>query len=371
MNQRIKVVHLIESLDIGGIERLIETIALGIDKTKYNLSVWALSCGGRIADRLRRAGIEVRILGIDTYYNPGNFFKLAFMFRADRVNIIHTHTYFSNTIGRIAAKIAGVKGIVTHVHSTYWEYSRRNLFVERFLSRLTDVIICCSNAVKDFVVNHEGINEQKVVTVYNGVYKLARQNNHTRIAEELGIKDSDIVIISIGSLYPNKGHDILLKALARDECRQTEVKCLIVGKGPMEAELKHTADNLGIKSNVIFAGLREDIGNLLSVSDIFVLPSVEREGLGNAILEATSAGLPVVASNIGGIPEAVIDGKTGYLVKPADINELAKTIASLISDEDTRHRLGIASAELYNQKFRADIMISKIEQIYDEVIGNA
>ncbi len=370
MNQRIKVVHLIESLDIGGIEKLIETIAVGIDKSRYNVSVWGISCGGRIADRLRKAGVEVRILGIDTYYNPGNFFKLASMFHNDRIDIIHTHTYFSNTIGRIAAKIAGVKGIVTHVHSTYWEYSWRNLFVERFLSTLTDVIICCSNAVKDFVVNHEGVNEQKVVTIYNGVNKAERGGKCTRIAQELGIRDSDIVIITIGSLYPNKGHDILLEALARDECRQAEVKCLIVGNGPMKDNLKYLVDDLGIESNVIFAGLREDIGDLLSVSDIFVLPSLKREGLGSAILEAMSAGLPVVASNIGGIPEVVIDTETGYLFNPGDVNELAAIIAALISDRDKRCELGSAGMELYNKRFRADIMISKIEQIYGRIIGN-
>ncbi len=201
--KKIIVVHLVETLKIGGLERVVATIAKGLSVDKYRIQVWCAVSGGSIADDLQAKGIEVKILGISSYYNPVGFFRLARMLRSIKPDIVHTHTYFTNTLGRIAAKLAGVPVIITHVHSTYWVYSKRNLFIEKILSRFTDRIICCSNAVKEFVVSFEGINSAKVVTICNGVQITTKALSMTEAKRKLNVNAHDVVIVTVASLCPH------------------------------------------------------------------------------------------------------------------------------------------------------------------------
>jgi len=367
-----KVLQIVEDMKIGGLEKVIASIALGLDKNKYDPEVWCLSKGGEIADALMKRGIKVKILNLETYYNPLNIIHLAVLMKKRRFHILHTHGYYASTFGRISALLAGVPIILTHVHSTYFNYNKRNLWVEKFLSYFTDKVICVSKAVQSFVTGMEKIREEKTCAIYNGVdlsFSDIAADEFFRIRSNLGIDDHEIVLIVVASLKPLKGHLFLFNALRNVSKHFPNFRLLVVGDGPQQEELKTQAEKLGIASRIIFTGVRDDVSRLLCISDIFVLPSIEREGLGLAIIEAMASGLPVVSSVVGGIPEVVENGHSGLLVAPNNEGALTEALETLIRDENLRKRMGAIGKEIYVRKFTHRKMMNDIETLYSDLLN--
>ena len=213
--ERIKVLQLVENLNTGGAEKVIEEISLGLDKQKFETQVCCVSKGGSIAEILQEKGIPVSILGISSYFNPFNFFKLRSFLKKAKPDIVHTHGYFASVIGRIAAKFAGVPVLINHVHSTYWDYTKRNLHIENYLSRFTATVICCSKAVQDFVTVHEKIDPSKTKVIYNGidVARFCNLNDIRAAKKEIGVEPNFPLIGTVSSLSPHKGHRFLLQAV--------------------------------------------------------------------------------------------------------------------------------------------------------------
>ncbi|MBF0571573.1 MAG: glycosyltransferase family 4 protein [Candidatus Omnitrophica bacterium] len=354
-----KVLHLLEWWDLGGgLETVTKEIVCGLNKDKCDVEVWCLHRGGPMAEEIRQKGIPVRILNISTYHNPFNILKLAQLFKLAKPDIIHSHVYFASTIGRLAAKIAGIKICVNHVHSSYWHYSQLNLIIERILSFFTYKIICVSQSVQEFVIDHERIDPAKAVVIYNGI---SRRNIQT--VPRVG---NDFVITVVASLLANKGHGVLLEAISSLKDKHPHIKCWVVGEGEMEAQLKEHAKELGIEKHTTFLGVRRDIPEILSASHLFVLPSLLREGLPVSILEAMAYGVAVVASSVGGIPEVIEDGKNGCLVPPHDPQRLADCIDGLICNPERCHHLALAGKQTFEERFEAKIMVNKIEDLYEE-----
>ena len=370
--KKIKVLHLVEGLETGGRENVIASIARGINREKYDLEVWAVAYGGKVADDLRRDGIEVRVLNVTTYRNPFNIFKLASLIKKSSADIVHTHGYYASTLGRIAAKVSGAKVIINHVHSTYFEYKKRHIFMEKMLGSFTDRVICCSNAVEEFVRGYEGIKPSKTIVIYNGVdeNKFVSGIDVPEKKKELNIKAGDSSVGIVASLVPNKGHKYLFLAADEILSRFPGVKFLVVGDGSYRGDLEEEAKRLRIDPEVIFTGTREDVPQVLAVMDIFVLPTCYREGLGLAVIEAMAAGKPVVASNIGGISEAVEEGVNGILVPPNDAKALANAVISLFEDKEKLVRMGNEGQRICREKFSAGEMVSKIEEVYESVLEN-
>ena len=164
-----KVLHIVEDLNIGGLERIVESIVIGLNKNKYNVQVWCLARGGKIAEELIDQGIDLKILGMLDYYNPLNIVKLAYYLKKAKISILHMHGYFGNTFGRLSAIIAGVPIKISHVHTTYYDFKKRNICIEKVLSYFTNKIICISKSTKSFVEEFEGISDRKTCLIYNGV----------------------------------------------------------------------------------------------------------------------------------------------------------------------------------------------------------
>ncbi|MBW1704401.1 MAG: glycosyltransferase, partial [Deltaproteobacteria bacterium] len=349
---KIKVLHLVEDLEVGGLEKVIASIVLGLDDNRYKASVWCLSRGGQIAEELIEKGASVKILGMGNYYNPSRIITLSRLLKRERLYILHTHGYFASTFGRIAAILARVPIIITHVHSTYYGYSKRNILIERFLSVFTDKIVCVSMAVQKFVIQVEGINEKKCIVIYNGVE--VQDSYETKLSvnrKSFGISDSDIIVITVASLTAHKGHSVLIDAMHILIQKYENLKLLIVGDGPLRNDLFEYVKRLDLTRNMLFAGLRKDIFALLKLSDIFVLPSLEREGLGIAIIEAMACNLPLVGTFLGGIPEVIEENGNGFLVKPGDPEELAAATERLINDKTARTKMGQMGSKIFEEKF--------------------
>ena len=364
-----KVLHIVEDLKIGGLERVLASIVLNLDRSKFTPEVWCLTQTGEIADDLIRAGVNVKALGMNSYYNPLKIVKLSSYLRKSKIDIIHTHGYFASTFGRLAAILAGTPVIITHIHTTYFEFKKRNIIIERFLSFFTDKIICVSRAAKEFVEKMEGIKKNKTCLIYNGTASQNRDIVKTSINRaSFALSDDDFVIITVASLVVQKGHQSLLDAVSILSINHKRIRLLIVGEGPLKRKLEAYAENLQIASRVVFTGLRQDVFSLLTLSDLFILPSIEREGLGVSIIEAMSMGVPVIGTSIGGIPELIENQVNGLLVPPCNSYELAAAIERLVADKDQGRKMAERAKKIYEQKFTAEKMVKQIERLYDGLV---
>jgi glycosyltransferase involved in cell wall biosynthesis len=344
---------------------------MGLDRKKYDTSVWCVTRGGETATELSEKGIDVKILGISSYRNPLNTFKLTRLLKAARPDIVHTHGYFASVIGRFAARRAGIPVLLAHVHSTYWEYKKRHLLIERKLSRFTQKIICCSRAVENFVKYTEKITDNKTIVIYNGVdeERFFPLKSPTFLRAELGMDEETAVIGTVSSLTPHKGHEFLVQAASLVLGTFPSTKFLIVGDGPLRKRLENQVKDLNIHPAVIFTGTRKDIAEMLSLMDVFALPSHTREGLGIAIIEAMAAERPVVATDIGGIPEAVNHGETGLLVPPGDPEALSKAIIELLQNPKKAEEMGEKGRARVKEKFTTKKMLSEIENVYQSLVS--
>lgn len=354
--------HIVEDLKIGGLERVIETIATGLDRDRYDVRVWCITRGGDIADALSAEGIPVSVLGMKHHRDPFFFIALCRRLLAERIDILHAHGYTATTIGRLAAIVTGVPRIFVHLHSTYFGYTRKQLLIERILSAFTDAVICCSDAVARFAADTERISPSRIRVIYNGIRIPAPCAPATvpGIAPDVG----DTVIGCVASLVQHKGHRYLLESFREVRRAVPKAKLLLVGEGVLRQDLERAAAALGIADAVIFHGKADDVAPLLSLMDVVVLPSSEREGLGIALIEAMALGKPVVGTAIGGIPETVTDNVNGRLVPPRDAAALAEAIMALATDRALARKLGANGRDTVRSKFTAAGMLSAIDRLY-------
>lgn len=367
-----KILHIVEDLKIGGLEKVLASIVLSLDKTKYDVQVWCLARGGDTAQALIDQGIPLKILNLESYYNPFNIIHLGMAMKGERFQIIHAHGYFAGTFGRLAAILARVPAIVVHVHSTYYHYSKRNLLIEKFLSYFTDRIICVSQAVERFVTVNERIRKEKTCLIYNAVEPpdhLMNDQQRSEMTASLGFDAEAIIIAVVASLTANKGHGVLMSAFQQVFSTHPSSRLLIVGDGPLREQLETEAQRQKMDGAIVFTGIRNDVFELLQASDIFVLPSIVREGLSLALIEAMSANLPVVGTAVGGIPEVIEDGENGFLVSPGSSAQLAGALKKLVNDQALRTGMGRRGRQIYEKRFTVPTMIKQIETLYDQLLA--
>lgn len=356
---------------MGGLERVIETIVLGLDRRRYDVEVWCLARGGAIADELRSLGVPVKIQGLTSYYNPARVRELAARLAAGRFDVVHTHGYFASTFTRLALLLRRGPAVIHHIHTTDIQFKARNRRIESLLSLCSDRVICVSQAVGRFAVESLGIAPQKIRVVYNtafadGMDGAPRTADGQDVLSRLS--PGDFVILSIASLTRNKGHDVLLTAMRELAARHETAKSVIVGDGPERRSLEEKIGSLGMKGRVLLAGMRQDVLPFLRRADVVVLSTIGREGLSVALIEGAAAGRPLVGSDLGGIPEVIEHGLNGFLFRPGDTRELARALERLITDPELRERMGQRSRALFGDRFSREVMIGRIEQTYDEVL---
>ena len=325
-----------------------------------------LSGGGETAERLISRGADVGILGIRDYHSPLSVVKVISWLRRRKIAIAHTHGYPAGVLGRVSAISCGIPCIFHHVHSTYLDLGRRNHLIERLLGLFTERVICCSEAVRKFVLEKEGIPAGKLAVVHNGVAEPDSRGMDAAAMGEfrksLHIAEGAPIIGCVASLTGHKGHRYLLDAVKGIP----EAYLLLVGDGPLREEISAAASASRIRKRVVFAGSAADVAPYLRCMDVVVLPSPEREGLPLAAIEAMAMAKPVVASDIGGIPEAVSDGETGILVRPADGDALGGALKRLLGSRELMNAMGLSGRNRYLSMFRLDDMLRKMEGLYGQ-----
>lgn len=345
------ILYLITDLEIGGTEKALCRIVRGLDKTQFNPTVAALVGEGPI-------GKDIKALGVKVFYLHMNIFKLVKILRAHKTQILHSFLFHANMMGKVAGLVANTPVVL----STYrcldgvGEGKFFYLSCERILGALSDKVICVSDAVKRHVHKYAGTPLDKLVTIYNGVEIL-----HDSYEERQ-------TVVALSRLEHSKAIDELLLAAQIVIKKLPETKFIVVGDGDAKEELIKMAETLGIAKNVIFAGWRYDIARVLNSADVFAHPTRMGEGMPSAILEAMSAGKPTVATDLGGTREIVAEGKTGFLVSPADFNTFANKIILLLKDRSLRNQMGENSLKAIKEKFSIEIMVKTYQSLYSNLL---
>jgi len=369
--KRIRVLQVICHLNIGGVQRQLLKLLPRLNSQKYDVSILCVRNLGELMPLFVKEGFPVHLIVIKRVHLLRNFFKLVKFMREGRFDIVHTHMYDANTPARVAAKLAGVPGILAHEHNIENWKGKRQKIMDRFLANFTDKIIAVSQGVKNFLIEEEGIPEKKIEVVYNGVDLGEFDDVRVDIEDkkkEFGIAPQEKVVGMVSRIVPQKGHKYFLQAAAEILKVFPDTKFLIVGGGKraLEEEIKRLTKELGIEKQVIFAGYREDIPEILPLLDVFAFPS-EREGFPNALLEVMVAEKSIVATDIPGVNEIIIEGENGFLVPPKDSKALADRIITLLKDTKLRRRMGKRGRERVRD-FSMEEVKEKIEALYDGLV---
>ncbi len=357
----------------GGPETLILSVLQGIDTSKFNINVVVLqelkASENFFESNIKSLGFNAdRIVWRNFIFFLPSFFKLISLIKKHNVNIIHTHDVRSDFMGLIAGKMLGIP-VVTSVHGWIGRSLKERIhdFFDKLIVRFASTIIANSKAMQRYLVRLK-IQERKVRTIHNAVdlsnFMSAEGSESTKM--ELGLNSGFPIIGTVGRLDVEKGHEILLEAAQEVIQSCPEAAFVIAGQGPIESDLKKTAEKLKLSQRVTFTGYFRNLSKILGIMDIFVLPSLS-EGLPLTLLEAMAAGKPIVATDVGGVPELIINGQTGLLVKSRSARELSKAILELVQNKEKARGLGEKAREAVLNNFSSEVMIKKLEDVYESV----
>jgi glycosyltransferase involved in cell wall biosynthesis len=366
---RLRTLFVIDELDIGGTEQQILEIVRRIDRDRFEPYVCCFR-HGRKAQEIEALGVPLLHEPKRLKADPGLVLRLANVMRRERFDIVQTYLWTANTWARLAARIAGVRWLVASERNVdIWE-ERYKRVIGRLLARSTDRIIANSEAVRQYLLNRGGLAGDKVVTIYNGVnLDRFRAPCDPRVRRrELGIDDEVVLAGCVARVEPAKDHATLLQALALISNRVPRLHLVIVGGGSEEPRLRRMARELGIGERVHFTGFRTDAAEWLQSVDISVLSSV-KEGLSNTLLESMAAGKPVVATDVGGNAEVIVENETGYLVPPRRPTELGAALARLACSRELTAALGAAGRRRADGVFSVRAMVERTEQLYLDLVG--
>jgi glycosyltransferase involved in cell wall biosynthesis len=330
---------------------------------------------GRLAELLR---CDVRVVTVpelvrrvDPLSDVRAFISILKIIRRERPVIVHTHTSKAGLLGRMAASLCRVPVIIHTPHGhVFWGYftswkTRFFIFLERVFASLTDRIITLTDQEKKDHLDVRIGREDQFRTIHSGV-ELEKYSgagmNPASVRMTLGIPPDAPVVGTAGRLIPIKGSNFLIEAAAEVIKQKPETVFVFLGEGELQKQMEERALQLGIRDNVIFLGWRPEVASVMSTFDVFAFPSLN-EGMGKALVEAMAMGKPVVASNVSGIRDLVVNGENGFLVPPAQPDPLARKITYLLEHPQVRLAFGTAGRRKA-ANYGADSMVGEIDQLY-------
>ncbi len=367
--KKIRVTVLVSSLHIGGAEQLLLDLLRNISTQKLDLLVCFLREPGMLGREVLTLGHRCRTHLLRSRWDPLGVLKTARLFREEKTDLLflinHRNALFHGVLG---AKIAGVPAIVNWENETFKTYSFNFLTVlnHRLLHLGVDEVVAAAMGHADYLVAHEKVPRRKVTTIYNCVDPAKFRSNLSRAEARirLGIPVDSPVVSVIGVLRPDKNHRMFLEAARRVLDEIPAARFLIIGDGPERKGLEEEAGRLEIAGAVHFLGFRRDLGDLLAAVDVNALSSKpEQETLSVAVVEAMSAGIPIVSTDVGFMNEVVIPEKTGYLVPVGDASSLASGILALLRDDARRLRMGREAQRLVEEQLSVQRMSAEFERL--------
>jgi len=362
-----RVLLVIDELDVGGTEQQIVELVRHLPRARWTPTVCCFRPGRKSAE-IERLGVRVVQLPKRGTVDPRLVRDLIGLIRAERFDVVQTFLIGGNLWGRLAALVAGVPVVIASERNVdVWEEPAKR-WLGLVLARVTDRIVANAEAVRDYLVRR-GADPQKVVTIRNGVdvSRFAAPVDRDAIRGTLGLRPEHTVAAVVARLEPQKGQDVVIEVADRLCGRFPLLRWLLVGGGSAEPAFRAEVARRGVADRVLFTGFRTDSADLLRAADLSVLVST-KEGLSNTLLESLVAGLPVIASRVGGNAEVVAAG-AGLLVPPRDADALAAAVELIAADPAAAARMGARGREHVRREFTVARMVEQTAALWDELLG--
>ncbi|MEK7478862.1 MAG: glycosyltransferase [Patescibacteria group bacterium] len=368
MTNKIKILFLINDLGLGGVEKLTVNFANSMNRDEFDVSVATLFSRPTsfFGKKDFKGDVDLKIFSFKNFLDLPQWLELYKFIKKNKFGVVFTQLFMADTIGRITAFFAGTPVIVTAIQNLIPDLQARFIITNKLLRHITDACISPTSAITEYAKNTIKFPAEKIIEIPTNAVDETRfidlKIDKKTFKESLGVPANAKMIITIGRLISQKGHTILLDAAPKVLAKEKNIYFLIVGDGRLEKELKEKTGKLGIADRVRFLGARKDTPELLAVSDIFVFPSIW-EGQGLILFEAFFSKIPIVASNVGGIPDVVIDGKTGILTSPGDANDLANKLLIALENPEMSKKMANNAFEKYKNRTLAN-SAKKLEDLF-------
>ncbi|MCK4325701.1 glycosyltransferase [bacterium] len=359
------ILHTESSRQWGGQEQRILCEAVELGKRGWRVVV-ACRPDSRILHRARQAGIETRKVNMDSGFNLKAFLKLIWLIYRERVDIVNTHSSKDSWLGSLAARLTTRSKLIRTRHVSI-PIPKHPLNI---VYRMPHRIITCGETIRQAMIKDNKLEPEKIVSIPTGV-DLRRFDftiNGAEVREKLRIEPDAPLVGTLGIIRSEKGHFYFVRAARRILEEKPEVRFLIAGNEPKGDTVRRQIKELGLEKEVIMAGLRDDVPQILAALNIFVLPSL-REGVPQGVAQALAMKKAVVATAVGGVPELIENDRTGILVPPRDVETLAEAIVELLDDNEKAKKIGENGRRLIEEKFSVETMVEKIESLYRDLLN--
>jgi len=372
------VLQLIDSFNQGGSERqALQLVRLLFESGRYDVRVASLSPEGSLRGTIGDLNIgDIPSFPLRSFYHPSTISQLSRLVRwlkSNRVSIIHTHDFYTNIFGMTAGRLGFIPARIASKRETVGMRTTAQLKLQKTAFSLASQIVANSVAVKKSLID-EGVPSQKIEVVYNGldINRVAFRSDRKEALQKLKLPADDETPRRFVSIVANmrlevKDYPMFLRAAKKVAATIPNVAFLLAGEGPLSDSLKMLAGDLGILGSTFFLGRCDDLSGLLGISEVCVLSS-KAEGFSNSILEYMAAGRPVVATNVGGASEVIVEGETGFLVAAGDDHMMAERLISLLADADAARQMGEKGKAIVIDQFSCEAQLMKTESLYDRLL---
>ena len=371
------VLQLIDSFHLGGSERqALQLTRLLHDSGRFRVRLASLSGEGVLRNEIADLDIgEIPVFPLNSFYDKNAFVqmkRLVSWLKAEKVDVLHTHDFYTNVFGMTAGKLASVPVRIASMRETAGMRSAAQQRVQRLIYSLADQVIANSNAVRDVLIA-QGVSARKITVIYNGL-DLSRVagtagRSRSEMLSRLGLPNEAIRLITImaNMNHDVKDHPMFLRMAQRVHQAIPDSAFVLAGEGILVDSLKSLAAELGLHERTFFIGRCADVADLLSVSELCVLTS-KAEGFSNSILEYMAAARPVVATAVGGAPEAIAEGESGFLVASGDDEKMADHVILLLRNPEQAQAMGEQGSRIVKDKFSTQAQLENTEALYQTLL---
>ena len=360
-----RIGYVIWSLELGGAEQVVMRLAAGMKARGHEVAIFTLNAPGVYAPEMEAQGIPVVPMHKQGAYDIAVIGRLAKAIRQRRCDVVHTHLWGAGLWGRLAARLAGVPVILAHEHGMQPWRGTGHFLADRLLMSVTDRVLFASEQVREDYLARTGAKSGRCLVLPNGVECAPWTETRAEVRAALGWAPQERIVLSVGRLSPEKGYVDLLQAFTIVSRRLPGVRLVLVGDGEQADALRGLGAQLGLNSQIVFAGRRTDVRRWLAGADVYVQPS-RREGLPLAVLEAMAAGLPVVVTRVGDLEQLTREGTLGRLVSAERPQELAEALIGVLEHVDAQRPMTEAARAMVEKFYSFGRMVQTVEDLYQE-----
>ncbi len=366
MSKRLSILHTEASKGWGGQEIRILQEAVRFAESGYRVSI-ACQKDSLIAKNAATSGLPVYIVSMRFPLDPMAITEFLHIIKKEKIDVIHTHSSKDSWNAGIAGRISGVPIVRSRHLSTPVGNRWFTTFVYRYLC---DAIITSGTQIKEALINNNSLDPAKIYSIAAGV-DTERYNTNVsgdRIRDELSLMESMPVVGVVAILRSWKGHKYLIEAVPKVVSVYPDAKFLIVGDGPKWDDLKKQVHDLGIDRNVNMTNFRNDIPEIIAALDMLVLPSIASEATSQVIPQALAMGKPVIATNVGGLPEIIDDGVTGLLIPPRDHEAISNAVIWMTQHREETYKMAMEGRKKILENYTFKKMVEQTDDIYHCVL---